>query len=47
LDFTTQAFGVGLTPDAVRLSVLNGGRVALDPNSKRKGQVKPFLVAEA
>jgi hypothetical protein len=47
LDLPAQAFGVGLTADAVGLGVLNGRRMALDPNSKGKGQVKPFFVAEA
>ncbi len=47
LNRAAQALGVGLATDAVRLGVLNGRRVALDPNSKREGQVKPFFVAEA
>jgi hypothetical protein len=41
-----QALGVGLPADAVGLGILNGGRVALDPNSKGEGQFQPFLVAE-
>ncbi len=45
--FPAKSFGVGLSTDAVRLCILDGGRVALHPNTKGEGQVKPFLVGEA
>ena len=47
LDRAAQALGVGLAADAVGLGVLNGGRVALDPDPEGKGQLQPLLVGEA
>jgi hypothetical protein len=44
---STQTIGVGLATDAVRLGVLNGGRVALDPDTQGKSQLEPFLVGQA
>ena len=44
---TTEPLGVRLATDAVRLGVLDGRRVALDTNTKGKGQVEPFLIREA
>ena len=47
LDRAAQTFGVGLAADAVGLGVLDGGRVALDPDAQGKGQLEPFLVGQA
>ena len=47
LDGPPEPVGVGLAADAVGLRVLDGGRVALDPDAQGKGQLEPFLVGEA
>ena len=47
LDGAAEPFGVGLAADAVGLRVLDGGRVALDPDAQGKGQLEPFLVGES
>ena len=47
LDRAAQTLGIGLTADAVGLRVLDGGRVALDPDPEGKGQLQPLLIGEA
>jgi hypothetical protein len=42
-----QAFAVGLSPNAVRLGVLDRRGMALDTYAQGKGQVKCLLVAQA
>ncbi len=47
LDGATQSFGIRLAADAVGLRVLNGGRVALDPDPQGQGQLETLLVGKA
>jgi hypothetical protein len=41
-----KALAVGLTADAVGLSILDARRMALDPDTKGKGEVKRLFVGE-